>query len=178
MLDILISNKTRVKLLLRFFLNPEQQAYLRGLEKEFQDSTNSIRLELNRFEEAGLIVSFKEGNKKMYKVNSNYPLFNDLHNLAMKHFGVDQILDHIISKLGKLKAVYLTGDLASGRDSDLLDIAIVGDKIDREYLATLVEKTEDLINRKIRTVVFDTTETNRLPAIRLLIYDERENGQL
>jgi DNA-binding transcriptional ArsR family regulator len=172
MLDILISNKTRVKLLLRFFLNPEQQAYLRGLEKEFQDSTNSIRLELNRFEEAGLIVSFKEGNKKMYKVNAAYPLFADLHNLAMKHFGVDQILDHIISKLGSLKFVYLTGDLAAGRDSDLLDIAIVGDHIDREYLATLVEKTEGLINRKIRTVVFGSEELDKIPVIRLLIYEE------
>lgn len=172
MLDVLISNKTRVKLLLRFFLNPQQKAYLRGLEKEFQDSTNSIRLELNRFEEAGLIESFKEGNKKMYRVNASYPLFGDLHNLAMKHFGVDQILDHIVSKLGSLKFVYLTGELAAGRDSDLLDIAIVGDHIDREYLATLTEKTEVLINKKIRTVVFGTDEMNKLPEVRLLIFEE------
>lgn len=172
MLDVLISNKTRVKLLLRFFLNPDQQAYLRGLEKEFKDSTNSIRLELNRFEDAGLIVSFKEGNKKMYKVNASYPLFNDLHSLAMKHFGVDQILNHIVSKLGHLKAVYLTGDLAEGRDSDLLDIAIVSDQIDREYLATLVEKTENLINRKIRTMVVSSDEFNKIPESRLLIYEE------
>jgi len=172
MLDVLISNKTRVKLLLRFFLNPDQQAYLRGLEKEFKDSTNSIRLELNRFEEAGLIVSFKEGNKKMYKVNATYPLFNDLHSLAMKHFGVDQILSHIVSKLGHLKAVYLTGDLAEGRDSDLLDIAIVSDQIDREYLATLVEKTENLINRKIRTMVVSSEEFGKIPVSRLLIYEE------
>jgi hypothetical protein len=172
MLDVLISNKTRVKLLLRFFLNPDQQAYLRGLEKEFKDSTNSIRLELNRFEEAGLIVSFKEGNKKMYKVNASYPLFNDLHSLAMKHFGVDQILNHIVSKLGHLKAVYLTGDLAEGRDSDLLDIAIVSDQIDREYLATLVEKTENLINRKIRTMVVSSDEFDKIPESRLLIYEE------
>lgn len=172
MLDVLISNKTRVKLLLRFFLNPKQKAYLRGLEKEFQDSTNSIRLELNRFEEAGLIVSFKEGNKKMYKVNAAYPLFNDLHSLAMKHFGVDQILNHIVSKLGQLKAVYLTGDLAEGRDSELLDIAIVSDSIDREYLATLVEKTEDLINRKIRTMVVSSDEYHKIPESRLLIYEE------
>jgi DNA-binding transcriptional ArsR family regulator len=173
MLDVLISNKTRVKLLLRFFLNPQQKAYLRGLEKEFQDSTNSIRLELNRFEEAGLIESFKEGNKKMYRVNAKYPLFEDLHTLAMKHFGVDQILDHIISNLGSLKYVYLTGDLAAGRDSDLLDIAIVGDHIDREYLATLAEKTELLINRKIRTVVFGSDEMDKIPVVRLLIFEER-----
>ena len=31
MLDTLIQSKTRLKLLLRFFLNPESSAYLRGL---------------------------------------------------------------------------------------------------------------------------------------------------
>src|SRR5690606_9602369 len=113
-----------------------------------------------------------EGNKKMYKVNAHYPLFNDLHSLAMKHFGVDQILNHIVSKLGQLKAVYLTGDLAEGRDSDLLDIAIISDSIDREYLATLVVKTEDLINRKIRTMVVSSEEFDKIPESRLLIYEE------
>jgi hypothetical protein len=77
--------------------------------------------------------------------------------------------------LGSLKFVFLTGDLAAGRDSDLLDIAIVGDHIDREYLATLTEKTEVLINRKIRTVVFGTDEIDRIPKERLLIFEEVES---
>ena len=69
MLDTLIQSKTRLKLLLRFFLNPDSSAYLRGLAQEFDESTNAVRVELNRFEEAGLIQSHKEGNKKMYQVN-------------------------------------------------------------------------------------------------------------
>ena len=44
MLDTLIQSKTRLKLLLRFFLNPESSAYLRGLAQEFDESTNAVRV--------------------------------------------------------------------------------------------------------------------------------------
>ena len=48
MLDSLITSKTRLKLLMKFFMNPGTRAYLRELAKEFNESTNSIRIELNR----------------------------------------------------------------------------------------------------------------------------------
>ena len=50
MIETLISSKTRVKLLLKFFLNSRNTAYLRNLEEEFEESTNGIRVELNKFE--------------------------------------------------------------------------------------------------------------------------------
>ena len=55
MIETLISSKTRVKLLFKFFLNKETTAYLRGLENEMGESTNAIRIELNKFEKAGLL---------------------------------------------------------------------------------------------------------------------------
>jgi len=57
MIEALISSKTRIKLLLKFFLNSSNKSYLRGLESEFGDSTNGIRLELNKLEEAGLLTT-------------------------------------------------------------------------------------------------------------------------
>ena len=44
----LITSKTRLKLLTRFFLNQSVDGYLQGLSKELDENTNSIRLELNR----------------------------------------------------------------------------------------------------------------------------------
>ena len=51
MLSTLITNKTRIKLLVKFFLNPGTRSYLRSLATEFNESTNAIRLELNKFED-------------------------------------------------------------------------------------------------------------------------------
>ncbi len=172
MLDTLIQSKTRLKLLLRFFLNPDSSAYLRGLAQEFDESTNAVRVELNRFEEAGLIQSHKEGNKKMYHVNTNFPMFNELQKIAFKHFGIDQIIEQVIEKLGDIEAVYLTGDLARGLDTNVVDVTLIGRDIDNSYLAKLVQKTEELVGRKIRTLTYETDENVELGFPRLLIYGE------
>lgn len=172
MIDVLISNKTRIKLLFRFFLNPGEAAYLRGLEKEFEESSNSIRMELNRFESAGILSSFDKGNKKMYEVNTTYPLFAELQSLAMKHFGVDRVLDEITGKLGQPTSVYLTGQLARGLNSNIIDLAIVGENIDRPFLASLVQKAEGLVERKIRTMIVSPDELHTIPEPRMLIYGE------
>jgi hypothetical protein len=76
MIETLISSKMRIKLLLKFFLNSRSRSYLRGLETEFGDSTNAIRLELNRFEKAGMLKSYTEGNKKFFQANTDHPLYN------------------------------------------------------------------------------------------------------
>ena len=170
MLDTLIQSKTRLKLLLRFFLNPESSAYLRGLAQEFDESTNAVRVELNRFEEAGLIQSHKDGNKNMYQVNTNFPMFNELQTIAFKHFGIDQIIEQVIEKLGDVEAVYLTGDLARGLDSKVVDVTLIGTDIDNSYLARLVEKAEELIGRKIRTLTYESDEYVEIGFPRLLIY--------
>jgi len=76
MLEALITSKTRLKLLLKFFLNSDTTGYLRSLEPEFGESTNAIRQELNRFEQAGLLAADKKGNKKVYHANTRHPLFH------------------------------------------------------------------------------------------------------
>lgn len=172
MLDALIQSKTRLKLLLRFFLNPESEAYLRGLAQEFGESSNAVRVELNRFEQAGLIVPHKEGNKKVFQVNTDHPMYSDLQRIAFKHFGIDQIVDEVIKKLGNVEAVYLTGDLARGLDVPVIDIALIGEHIDVAYLAELVKKAEELIKHKMRTVVYDITEKPDIKTPKLLIFGE------
>lgn len=172
MLDTLIQSKTRLKLLLRFFLNPEAEAYLRGLSNEFDESTNAVRIELNRFEKAGLILSRKVGNKKMYSVNTRFPLFNEFQKIAFKHFGIDQVLVQVIEKLGDVEAVYLTGDLARGIDANVIDVTLIGEGIDNSYLAKLVEKAEKLIGRKIRTLTYRADENVEIDRPNILIYGE------
>ncbi len=158
MLEALITSKTRINLLLKFFLNSNNKAWLRSLETEFGESTNAIRLELNRFLKAGLLVTVNEGNKKIYTANTNHPLYNDIHNLLLKHIGLDQIIDKITSKLGKLNSVYLVGELAKGKNSKVIDLWFVGENLDKNYLLNLIEKSEEMINRKIRYIILTDKE--------------------
>jgi hypothetical protein len=158
MLESLITSKTRIKLLLKFFLNINNQGYLRSLEHEFNESTNGIRQELNRFEHAGLLLAESEGNKKLYRANTGHPLFKDLNSIILKFVGVEELIERVIDRLGNVQQVYLEGRIAQGLESDIIDLLIVGDDIDRNYLSALVEKTEPLLKRKIRYLVFNESD--------------------
>ena len=161
MLETLITSKTRLKLLLKFFLNSSNVSYLRGLEPEFEESTNAIRLELNRFEEANLLVTSSQGNKKLYQANTKHPLFPEIHNLLLKHTGIDKIIDKVIDNIGDIKEVYLVGDLALGKNSNIIDLWFVGNKIDKNYILNLVEKAEKLISKKIRYIILNMAELSQ-----------------
>ncbi|MBS1652593.1 MAG: ArsR family transcriptional regulator [Bacteroidetes bacterium] len=157
MLETLISSKTRVKILLKFFLNENQTAYLRGLEEEFNESTNSIRLELNKFENAGFLKSFAKGNKKIFQVNAKHPLFKDINSIVKKMVGIDYVIDYTLQKIGNLNRVYLVGDLSKGINSEIIDLVLVGD-INAKYLTELIAKTEKKINKKIKFLIYSSKE--------------------
>lgn len=158
MLETLITSKTRLKLLLKFFLNSNSSSYLRELEGEFHESTNAIRLELNRFEEAGLLQSQTRGNKKFYNANINHPLFPDINNILLKYIGFDKIIKNVIKKLGELNCVYVVGAFARGVDNHVIELVFVCDEIDREYLARLTAKAEKLVRRKISYFIMNMAE--------------------
>lgn len=155
MLDTLISSKTRIKLLLKFFLNSSSRAYLRSLETEFGESTNAIRVELNRFEEAGMLKSNKEGNRKYFKANTKHPLFGEVQKIMQKYVGIDQIILRVVNKLGNLEKVYVEGSFAKGLDAEVVDLILIGKQIDRQYLTSLINKAEEVIKKQIRYVLFE-----------------------
>ncbi|MFH1119623.1 MAG: ArsR family transcriptional regulator [Bacteroidota bacterium] len=158
MLDTLVTSKTRLKLLVKFFLNASTRSYLRDLEAEFGESTNAIRVELNRFEDAGMLTSEVEGNKKYFCANRKHPLFGDIHNILMKYTGIDRVVENVLHQLGGLKQAWLIGDFARGRDSRIIDLLLVGENINTEYLIGLIEKAEKHIDRKIRYLVLQPGE--------------------
>ena len=161
MLESLITSKTRIKLLLKFFINPSTKAYLRELAKEFDVSTNSIRLELNRLEKSNLLTSQAQGRTVQYQANIQNTLFKDIRSIALKYVGIDSLIENIISKLGDLRSAYIIGDYAHGMDTGIIDVVLIGN-IDKDILNQLVEKTEILIHRKIKWLILEEEELKKL----------------
>ncbi len=161
MLDSLITSKARLKLLLKFFLNQETRGYLRELAKEFNESTNNIRVELNRLTAAKMLVAENVGRTVVYKANVNHALFNDIQNVVQKYVGIDRLADELVARLGNVEAAYVVGDYARGIDSGLIDLVLVG-KVNQAVLQDLVRKTEKAISRKIRPFVVEKSELDDL----------------
>ena len=157
----IIASKTRIKLLVRLFFNPETRSYLRELAKEFSVSTNSVREELNQLTKTKLLNSEKNGRHVYYMANKEHPLFPELKSMVGKVMGIDQVIDGIVNRLGDLEKAYLIDDYAEGKDSGIIDLLLVGD-IDQYHLNDLSRKTERYIRRKIRPLVLSEQESKDL----------------
>ena len=171
LLGPLITSKTRLKLLMRFFINQNIGGYLQGLAKELDENSNSIRVELNRLEEAGMLKSSVKGRKKMYHVNSSHPLTTDISKIIRKVTGIDALVDRVVERMGKdLQQVWICGELAKGIDSSTLEVLLVGKGMDMDYVAELISKVESTISKKIEHSIAPVTSESQRENC-LLVWD-------
>ena len=170
MLDSLITSKTRLRMLIKFFINTTNKGYLNGLATEFNESTNSIRKELNNLSSAGYLLKSKSNNRVIYNANKKHPLFKVLQKVIKQHLGIDEIVATILEKLGDVKSVAIVGDYAKGIDSGTIHDILLGDRIDVGYLKDLIEKIEKKITRKVSFEI-----VTKLPTGCLEIYSENIN---
>jgi len=170
MLNTLITSKTRLRMLIKFFINTTNKGYLNGLATEFNESTNSIRKELNNLSSAGYLLKSKSNNRVIYNANKKHPLFKVLQKVIKQHLGIDEIVATILEKLGDVKSVAIVGDYAKGIDSGTIHVILLGDRIDVGYLKDLIEKIEKKITRKVSFEI-----VTKLPTGCLEIYSENIN---
>ncbi len=148
MLDSLVTSKTRIKLLLKFFAHANS-GYLRSLAKEFDESTNAVRVELKRLTEAGLLVAEEEGKTKIYRANHSHPFFAEITGMVSKFLGLDELMERIVRRMGAVEKAYIVGDYAQGIDSGTVQLVLVGKNLDKDYLEFIVDKTYEKIQRKV-----------------------------
>lgn len=173
MLETLLQGKIRVKLLTRLFLNPNNTVYLRGLEREFGVSSNTVRLELNKLSSINLIeqVELAEGNQKQYRANLKHPMFENLRGFILKQMGLDTLIEKVFDRLGDVEEVYITHDWAEGKIGPFLDLVVVGN-VDQNYMYKLINKAEPILNKKIRVAicasVLELLDWDSIPSVKII----------
>lgn len=157
----LITSKTRIQILMRLFLNPDQRAHLRELATEFGVSPSQVKNELAQLTSSGLLTGERSGRQIDYCANIHHPLFPELHSMVKKALGMDHILESMLTRLGRLEIAFLLDDYAEGKDSGIIDLCLVGD-IDLVNLHDLTQKSEHYLGRKIRTLVLTHDEHSHM----------------
>lgn len=154
MLDKLITSKTRLKLLIKFFVLAGNHGHLRGLAGEFQESTNAIRKELNQLSAAGYLERIIVKNKIIYRANTRHTLFDPLQKLIRTYLGIDEIIDQVLDKAGDFSEISFIGDCAKGEDLGIIEILILGKNLDQDYLISIADKISLRIDKQI-TIKFN-----------------------
>ena len=154
MLGELITSKTRLRLLIKFFISQANKGHLNGLANEMGESTNGIRKELNHLQKAGYLKKFRVNNKVEYKANSNHPLFETLRKVVLKHLGLEDLVEKVLERIGNLDKIILIGDYAKGIDSGVIEVFLIGQDLNMVYISQLEDKVENLIGRKVSKFLF------------------------
>jgi predicted transcriptional regulator len=168
MLESLITSKTRLRLLVKFFVNSKTQSHLRGLADEFGESTNAIRKELNNLTQAGILTKKTDKNKIEYQANVAHPFFSNIQEIIRKYLGLDRLLEQILERMGEVSQVILIGDIAKGIDSGKIEVVVTGDELNENYILGLTSKIEQMIERKVILTLLD----HRMPSPGLTLFDK------
>ena len=149
MLNSLITSKTRLRMLIKFFVSAANNGYLNGLANEFNESTNSIRKELNNLSGAGYLLKVKKNNRVIYNANTSHPMFGVLQKIVRQHLGLEEIVETVIERIGDVDHIALTGEYARGIDSGNIEIIINGSKVNDDYLENIKPKIKKKIGRDV-----------------------------
>lgn len=162
MLETLITSKTRIRILVKFFINAANNGYLRGLAEEMNESTNAIRKELNSLSDAGYLEKEADQNRVSYKANIHHPLFSVLQKVVYKHIGLDSIVELILERMGSVKKIIVIGDYVNGIDSGTIEVILIGDNLNTTYIEQLAIKIEKEIKRKVQFFIAQNYTGNGL----------------
>lgn len=161
MLESLITSKTRLRILVKFFMNVATNGYLRGLAEELNESTNAIRKELNNLMEAGFLEKEASQNKIIYKANIKHPLFAIMQKIVRHHIGIEAMVEMILQKMGDVEKVVIIGDYANGNDSGIIQVILVGKNLHASYIDKLGMKIENEIKRKVEFFLMSEYEDDK-----------------
>lgn len=159
MLDRLFKSKARVKLLSLFLLNPQSEYYGRQLARMTGLPQQNIWAELKSLEKLGLLQSRREANLRFFKVNTQFPIYEELRSIFLKTDAVGDFLREDLTAAGEIRAAFIYGSLAKGTDeagSDI-DLFILGD-VDRTTLNRRFSSRESALGRNINYKVMSLAE--------------------
>lgn len=125
MLQDLFSSRVRVRLLTHFFSHPDEQFYARNLTRQIGEHYNAVWQELNNLERIGLLLSEHNGNVKYYRLNPDFPIYEELRRIILKTSGLGQAVREALDRLGTVKWAFIYGSVAAGEEDFLSDVDLM-----------------------------------------------------
>ncbi len=171
MLENLITSKTRLRLLVKFFINVANEGYLRGLASEMQESTNAIRKELNNLSDAGYLTRNDDNQKITYRANQKNPFFILLQQIVRKYVGLDTIIERVLERMGPVSRVFIIGDYVKGIDSGRIEVVIEGTNLNEEYINKLSNKLGLEIQKEVVFYLTNEHDNSGLLVFEQVLFD-------
>ncbi|OGO18907.1 MAG: hypothetical protein A2Z14_11180 [Chloroflexi bacterium RBG_16_48_8] len=159
MLEKLFSSRVRVRLMKLFILHPDGHYHARELSRQVDANYSAIWKELKNLEQVGLLISETMMNRKVYRLNSAFPILPELRSILLKTVGAGDRIRQALGDLEGIEAAFIYGSFAGGEPdmhSDL-DLMIIGE-IDLSELSSSIAAMEEHLARPINYIIYSQEE--------------------
>jgi hypothetical protein len=157
--SLFLTSRVRVKIMTLFYMHPREKLHMRKIAREIHEQINAVRRELISMEKTEFLISHKEGIKKFYLINNDFPLFNEFRSIFVKSFGLGFYIYNNKKELGDIKYSILSHTYLNREDSDSNnpDMLIVGEP-DMAQLDKIIKEAEVAEQRKLHYMVISEKE--------------------
>ena len=121
----------------------------------------SVHREIERAEQAGLVVSRKLGNTRLVRANTSSPYYAGLAEVLTRAFGAPAVLTEALQPVNGIAAAYIYGSWAARhagqpgqRPVGDIDVLILGTP-DRDQLFDALSAAEGRLGRPIQATIRD-----------------------
>lgn len=156
--------KTQQRVIGLLFGHPDRSYYANEIVRFAGSGTGSVQRELEKLTASGLLSATRIGNQKHYQANRLSPIFEELRGIALKTFGVADVLRAALAPLrDRIGAAFIYGSVAKGSDtarSDL-DVMVIAENLSYGEVFTCLAQTESRIARVINPTVYSNDEMKR-----------------
>lgn len=157
-LRLLLSSRVKAETFRLLFGLRNEELHVREIARRAGLNDATVRQELKRLAELGLVVVRRDGNRSYYRANREHPLYPDIRGLVLKTDGLADILRDALGDRGIDVALVFgslaAGDEKPGSDIDLMVIGSVG----FHALSARLRGVGAQLGREINPVVFSMSE--------------------
>ena len=152
----LLKSKITKKLLKFYFANENRRVYLNELARILKVDPKNLDKKIKELEKDGLFTSEFSGKQKYYFLNKRYPLYKELKTIVFKTIGIENNIRNIVSDIKKINYAYIFGsyDGPGFRGDSDIDLCIIGNDINEDFLAAKIDKLEKNIGRDINYHIY------------------------
>ena len=143
------------------FANPERSFYGNELLRLTASGKGALQRELDRLVKAGLVTVRSIGNQKHYQANPEAPIFEELRGIAVKTFGVGDVVREALRPLArKISAAFIYGSVAKRADTTRsdIDLLVVSETLGYQDLIRALQSAERQIGRTISPTLYSAAE--------------------
>jgi len=154
--------KTRRSILGLLFSHPDESFYLSEIVRSIGGSLGTVRRELLRLVDAGLLTRSRRGNQTHYRANEACPIFPELRGLILKTVGLVDVLRVALEGLDGVRVAFVYGSFAQGEaraESDI-DVMVIGN-VTFAKVCEHLRPAQEQLRREVNPVVYSVREFRR-----------------